>query len=114
MAAAAPGTVDGTENACTLLPGSIMDRFGDEVGSYFAPLGTSFGERSLPDLPQYQQYTQCMVNKPFDVMAGITRPRFGQPGLGSAVPNRCRRGLHVTADLLNGDYISKVVNKRVL
>ena len=72
-----------------LWTGTRLDRFGYPGGSFLAPVGTPFAERSLPpqnlntpeDAPQSNYHVYCVV-KPFTVSTGPTAPWFGQPGLG--------------------------------
>jgi len=74
----------GTPHLQTLQPGTLVDRYGKDDGSYLAPYGTPFEQRSLP--PDYvnSPYRVYRVVKPINVMSGITAPapQFGQPGLG--------------------------------
>lgn len=72
----------------TLLPGQRIDRFGSEYGSFLAPEGLPYANRSIP--PQSLDstpaascnYHDYQVLKPFKVDAGPIAPWFGQPGYG--------------------------------
>jgi Tuberculosis necrotizing toxin len=72
----------------TLVPGQSIDRFGSLYGSFLAPFGTPYAERSIPpssldDAPSFTcNYHTYKVDKPFTVEAGPIAPAFGQPGFG--------------------------------
>lgn len=74
----------------TLPVGQKLDRFGSEHGSFLAPLGASYIERSLPptnldtsdgDYPL--NYYVYQVTKSFVVGLGPIAPWFEQPGMGT-------------------------------
>jgi hypothetical protein len=67
----------------TLVPGSVVDRYGNEQGVFVAPYGTPLGARSLPPSALNAQYNRYQVIKPIEVDRGITAPWFQQPGMGS-------------------------------
>ncbi|MFJ9951680.1 TNT domain-containing protein [Kitasatospora sp. NPDC091207] len=81
---------DGTpvEFEITLYPNQNIDRFGSEYGSFLAPEGLPYANRSIP--PQSLDstpapscnYHDYKVLKPFNVHAGPIAPWFGQPGYG--------------------------------
>ena len=72
----------------TLPPGTDMDRFGSEYGSFLAPAGLPYAARSIP--PQSLDsnpaatcnYHDYQVLKPFTVDAGPIAAWFAQPGGG--------------------------------
>jgi len=72
----------------TLSPGTDMDRFGSEYGSFLAPAGLPYAARSIP--PQSLDsnpaaicnYHDYQVVKPFTVDAGPIAAWFAQPGGG--------------------------------
>lgn len=72
----------------TLEPGRQIDRYGSEYGSFLAPRGLPYAERSIP--PQSLDgtpaagcdYHAYQVLKPFEVHAGPIAPWFAQPGWG--------------------------------
>lgn len=73
----------------TLVPGQLLDRFGNEFGTFLAPARTKYGERSIPpsnlntEDPRYPyNYHLYRVKKPTTVCAGPTAPWFEQPGGG--------------------------------
>jgi hypothetical protein len=68
----------------TILPkGTIINRYGSDKGSYFAPEGTPFENRSLPD--EYRNLTlkKYEVTRPLPMWESTTAPHFNQPGLGT-------------------------------
>ncbi len=72
----------------SLRPGTDIDRFGSEYGTFLAPAGTPYAARSIP--PQSLDgtpaagcnYHDYEVLKPFMVDAGPIAPAFAQPGGG--------------------------------
>ncbi|KAL9598538.1 MAG: hypothetical protein Q9219_004440 [cf. Caloplaca sp. 3 TL-2023] len=76
----------------TLEPGTRVDRFGSEYGSYISAADAPYSQRSLPpsnlDTPidtssypyNYHVYT---VRRRIEVVGGPIAPWFGQPGLGT-------------------------------
>ncbi|MEZ0112090.1 hypothetical protein ABH920_006109 [Catenulispora sp. EB89] len=72
----------------TVSPGTDMDRFGSEYGSFLAPAGLPYAARSIP--PQSLDsnpaatcnYHDYQVLKPFTVDAGPIAAWFAQPGGG--------------------------------
>ncbi|MEU3462721.1 TNT domain-containing protein [Streptomyces sp. NPDC006733] len=72
----------------TLRPGQDIDRFGSEYGSFLAPEGLPYANRSIP--PQSLDgvpaagcnYHDYRVLKAFAVDAGPIAPWFAQPGYG--------------------------------
>ncbi|KAJ5675745.1 hypothetical protein N7462_008642 [Penicillium macrosclerotiorum] len=74
----------------TLSVGQKVDRFGSEYGSFLAPLGSPYIQRSLPpsNLITYDgdypfNYHVYEVTKSFDVGLGPIAPWFEQPGMGT-------------------------------
>jgi Tuberculosis necrotizing toxin len=64
----------------TLVPGTLIDRFGDESGSYFSPKGESFGKRALPYVCSQTAYTVYRVIRPLHVSSCEAVAWFGEPG----------------------------------
>ncbi|KAL4816756.1 hypothetical protein BDW67DRAFT_161484 [Aspergillus spinulosporus] len=74
----------------TLPVGQKLDRFGSEYGTFLAPLGAPYIERSLPpsNLITYDgnypfNYHVYQVEKEFVVGLGPIAPWFEQPGMGT-------------------------------
>ncbi|WP_436563623.1 TNT domain-containing protein [Kitasatospora sp. HPMI-4] len=82
---------DGTpqKTAVTLQKDQDIDRYGGEGGSFLAPEGLPYAQRSLP--PQSLvgtpaagcNYHDYRVLKPFKLYTGPIAPWFAQPGLGT-------------------------------
>lgn len=68
--------------SATMVPGSLIDRFGENTGRFAAPAGTPYTSRSLPPGSQNQPYSVLEVLRPFDVQAGPAAPWFGEQGFG--------------------------------
>jgi hypothetical protein len=66
----------------TLVPGTLVDRFGYPGGTFISPEGTPFIQRSLAPGTQYSPYNVYQVLKPIDVNTGQIAPAFGMPGNG--------------------------------
>lgn len=66
----------------SLIPGTKVDRFGSNSGTFVAPDGTPFPQRSLPDGFQNKPLNTFEVLKPIEVDAGPSAPWFNQPGGG--------------------------------
>ncbi len=67
----------------TLLPGTIIDRFGFEGGTFAAPQGTPSAMRALPPGTTDRPYNAYEVLQPLLVKSGHALPWFQQPGLGT-------------------------------
>lgn len=72
--------------------GELLDRFGSEYGSFLAPAGDAYAERSLPpqnlntrDTAAPCDYRVYEVSKPFSVWQGGIAPWFAQPGGGEQI-----------------------------
>ena len=72
----------GPSQKLTLQPGTMIDRYGTDYGTFVSPVGTSYGERALPYEEGTRTYSQFEVVTPITVDAGTTAPWFGQPGMG--------------------------------
>jgi hypothetical protein len=73
----------GTPTTITLEPGERIDRFGGPSGTFAAPEGLPFAQRSIPEEARSRDYYRYEVVKPIPgVKAGTTVPWFGQPGGG--------------------------------
>jgi hypothetical protein len=72
----------GDSAPATLVPGTLVDRFGYPGGTFVSPEGTPFIQRSLAPGTQYAPYNVYQVLQPIDVNAGQIAPAFGMPGNG--------------------------------
>ncbi|MGH7144435.1 MAG: glycohydrolase toxin TNT-related protein, partial [Terriglobia bacterium] len=66
----------------TLPPGTRIDRFGFEGGTFTSPEGTPMPMRALPPGAADKPYNIYVLLKPVEVKAGLTAPWFYQPGFG--------------------------------
>ena len=73
---------DGTPVKKTLQPGTKVDRYGYGGGSYVAPEGTPYTQRSMFPGSDKLPYSVYEVVKPVDVKAGNVAPWFGEQGGG--------------------------------
>jgi len=72
----------GIPKEVTLQPGTRIDRYGYENGSYVAPEGTPYEMRSLAPGTENKPYNVYEVLKPLDAMGGEIISWFDQPGGG--------------------------------
>ncbi|PHH89273.1 hypothetical protein CDD83_6371 [Cordyceps sp. RAO-2017] len=81
----------GQKSTTKLAPGTLVDRFGGETGTFVAPVCTSFSKRSIPpgnlasrtnDPKNPYNYHVYKVVKEFPVLSGRIAPWFAQPGGG--------------------------------
>lgn len=73
----------GTPKSQTLQPGTRIDRYGNETGSFVSPEGTPYGQRSLAPGTENKAYNVYEVVNPVEVKAGEIAPWFDQPGGGT-------------------------------
>jgi hypothetical protein len=64
----------------TLPPGTLIDRFGSEGGSFFYPKGERFRARAAPYVCRNMDYRVYKVLKPLPVKQCKAAPWFGEPG----------------------------------
>ncbi|MFO0652308.1 MAG: glycohydrolase toxin TNT-related protein [Polyangiales bacterium] len=74
---------DGVPKDDVLKPGSVIDRFGGNNGSYFSPPGTPFEARALSPDSLTAPYRSFEVLRPLPVQSGGIAPAFGMPGGGT-------------------------------
>ena len=73
---------DGNPTKVTLEPGTLIDRYGYDSGTFVSPKGIPYTERSLPIGTDQKPYTVFEVVKPVEVQAGKIAPWFGEKGGG--------------------------------
>ena len=73
---------DGNPTKVTLEPGTLIDRYGYDGGTFVSPKGIPYTERSLPIGTDQKPYTVFEVVKPVEVQAGKIAPWFGEKGGG--------------------------------
>ena len=93
----------------TLGVGILIDRFGHDDTTYFAPFATPYSMRSLPPSSLNDTYAVYVVKKPITVVAGPIAPGFEQPGLGTQYISRMK-----PADLFDGSWLRKLSANEVL
>lgn len=87
-----PGTLGLIEGDFTLLPGTLIDRFGPPRGSFLSPEGTPYSARAIKPGAMRDDYYVYEIPEPFTVKAGEVRPWFGEVG----------EGLQLRLDPVNG------------
>ena len=78
-----PGTINQVEADFTLLPGTLVDRFGPPRGTFLSPVGTSYSERALKPGTMREDYYVYEVLQPLTVKTGEIRAWFGETGNGT-------------------------------
>jgi hypothetical protein len=66
----------------TLQPGTIIDRYGSDYGTFTSPQGIPYANRALAPDTELKPYSVFEVVKPIEVQAGKIAPWFNQPGGG--------------------------------
>lgn len=66
----------------TLKPGTRIDRYGYEGGTFASPQGTPYANRALAPRTESKPYNIYEVVKPVDVQGGKIASWFDQPGGG--------------------------------
>jgi uncharacterized Zn-binding protein involved in type VI secretion len=69
-----------TPTDTTLPPGTQIDRFGRESGTFLSPQGSAYGDRALPYDQAKMPYYSYEVVKPLPVKAGTAAPWFDESG----------------------------------
>ena len=72
----------GESSRFILIPGTRIDRFGSDFGSFLSPVGTPYGDRALRPGTLRAPYSVFEVTSPLEVDAAIIRPWFGEAGRG--------------------------------
>jgi filamentous hemagglutinin family protein len=67
----------------TLEVGTVIDRFGGDTGTFFAPVGTPLKQRAMAPGAENDQLTKYKILKPLPVDSGAIAPWFDQPGGGT-------------------------------
>ena len=87
----------------TLRPGTVVDRYGADSGTFVSPQGTPFGARSLPPSSLSKQFNTYEVVNPVEVNGGTVAPWFGQGGGG--IQYEFDQSI---ADLIEGGFLKAV------
>ena len=67
----------------TLSPGTIIDRYGSDYGTFTSPVGIPYDNRALAPDTILKPYSIFEVVEPIDVQSGEIAPWFDQPGGGT-------------------------------
>lgn len=77
------GFLGGYSESTTLEPGTALDRYGLDTGSFVSPQGTPFAARGLPlTMQATSPYVRLVVQKPLAARVGLAAPWKDSPGLG--------------------------------
>ncbi len=93
----------GTPKEVTLKPGTRIDRYGYEGGTFVSPEGTPYANRALALGTESKPYNVYEVVKPLNAQGGKIASWFGQPGGGT----QYELGQSIS-DLLEAGIIKKV------
>lgn len=63
-------------------PGTIIDRFGYEAGTFVSPYGVPYEMRSLTPETYLKPYKVYVIRKPIEVQVGKIAPWFDESGHG--------------------------------
>jgi hypothetical protein len=66
--------------AQSLTPGQMIDRFGNEFGTFFSPRGESFRSRAVPYVCRQMDYRVYRIVKPIAIKSCKAAPWFDEPG----------------------------------
>lgn len=77
------GFINGEYKIETLQKGKIIDRYGENDGRFFSPVGTDYESRALPPFMEVKPYKRYEIVVPFEVKSGTIAPWFDQPGGGT-------------------------------
>ncbi|WXG15961.1 TNT domain-containing protein [Xenorhabdus griffiniae] len=76
------GFYEGKFEKYTLQPGTRLDRYGTDWGTFVAPEGIPYSSRALKPGSDGRPYSVFVVKKPITADAGEIAPWFGYPGRG--------------------------------
>ena len=94
---------EGVAKQIKLSPGTRIDRYGFEKGTFVSPEGIPYGQRSLAPGTELKPYHVYEVVKPVDGMGGKIAPFFDEVGGGTQYK------LAMTIEeLLEGGYIKEI------
>ncbi len=63
-----------------LKPGTVIDRFGSDGGTYTSPVGTPYKQRALPYTTNTNNYHKYVVTSTIKVKSGNAAPWFNEQG----------------------------------
>lgn len=91
----------GASGEASLVPGTVVDRYGGTGGSFLSPAGTPLAARSLPFGTENLPLNSYQVMQPINVNAGTAAPWFNQPGGGLQFD----LGTSTVQDLINSGHL---------
>ncbi|MFA9466850.1 MAG: glycohydrolase toxin TNT-related protein, partial [Velocimicrobium sp.] len=97
------GFAGSTKNV-TLQPGTVIDRYGYESGTFVSPKGVPYEMRSLAPGTELKPYNVYEVIKPLDGLGGKAAAWFDQPGGGTQY--KLSKSIQ---ELLDEGYIKEVI-----
>ena len=94
-----------------LSPGTIIDRFGDNRGAFFAPDGLPLEQRAMSPTSPFHLYNRYQVLRPLPVRQGLATPWFNQPGMGMQFQLDPDFVTRIQAQLLDGEFLLDGLNR---
>jgi hypothetical protein len=91
----------GASGEASLVPGTIVDRYGGTGGSFLSPQGTPPWARSLSFGAETRPLNSYQVMQPINVNADTAAPWFNQPGGGLQFD----LGTRTVQDLINSGHL---------
>jgi len=92
----------------TTIPiGTRLDRYGEPGGSFLAPKGTPYEQRSLAPGARAEKYYEYEVVKPLPAIQGKIAPAFGEPGGGLQILPNMQERVNVDWLVKNG-YLREI------
>jgi hypothetical protein len=89
----------GTPMPTTLGIGTLIDRYGTELGTFASPRGTPFGLRSLPPAAESGPFRAYEVIRPLPAQSGVAAPWFG---LGGGIQYEFAHSIEVLPNVVDG------------
>lgn len=93
----------GTPQKAVLSPGTRIDRYGYNAGTFVSPQGTSYGARSLAPGTSLKPYRAFEVLKPIEVLKGKVAPWFDEIGGGTQFKLN-----ESVQELIDGGYLKEI------
>lgn len=93
----------GDSSSVSLAPGTLIDRYGYDGGTFVSPAGIPYSSRALPEVSKSAPYTVFRVMKAIDAQKATVAPWFGEAGMGTQYELSDRVG-----NLVRDGYLEKV------
>ncbi|WP_442945451.1 TNT domain-containing protein [Oceanirhabdus sp. W0125-5] len=94
---------EGVAKQIQLQPGTRIDRYGFESGTFVSPEGISYGQRSLAPGTDAKPYHVYEIIKPVEGLSGKIAPWFDE--VGGGIQHKLTMSIQ---ELLDGGYIKEV------